>query len=456
LGVTIGFVTGRLPVVRRILEPGISLLKAAPFITLIPLSMRIFGLSELGKVFLIAWIAATVSWLIVHQAVLKTPDELYWLWRCSGEGRFKWVTLVLIPCHFENLRSALRASASLAIIVVAAVEMGGVYERSSQFWWSEGLGYRVFRAMDVGRDDQMLGCITIFAVLGLCVDWLVVNLATFAAVGARCCMIAKARRGLLRVRKVSLNRNRHRSTVSNLAIGVEYTGYGERTVFQGFHCEILGRETLTVIGPSGCGKTTLLKAIASLSAPGFAYLAKVEKKPSGEGLRPSEIAIVFQDGSVFEHLTVWDNVTFGRNGRSTEGRRWAFEVLQQCGIDEIGDRLAGNLSGGQRQRLAFALALSNRPELLLLDEPFGALDAITRRKLQEFYCGHIQGRIPCVFVTHSLDEAITVGNRVRVGLGADGEMVVEKSGRSIAEWEESEDYLNDRNRLIHRLRLITS
>lgn len=174
LGISLGIVTARIKLVRFFVESPITLFKASPFITLIPLSLRIFGLAEMGKFMLIGWIAFTVSWVITHEGVQQMPRELRWLWRSTKASSITWFTHVIVPYNWPHICASIRASANLSLIVVAAVEMGGAYERSTGYWWSEGLGYRVFRALDVGRDDLMLAGITVFAVCGLAIDNLVV------------------------------------------------------------------------------------------------------------------------------------------------------------------------------------------------------------------------------------------------------------------------------------------
>lgn len=155
---------------RSLLEGFLVLCRAVPFISLLPLTTRLFGLTETGKFFLVAWASATVSWIVIHDRALNVPQMLVWRARSLGISTSRWVRQILIPACSEGIYSGLRASLSLGLIVVAVAEMSGVYERSTGLWWSEGLGYRLFRSLDESRDDLLLASILSFAALGIALD----------------------------------------------------------------------------------------------------------------------------------------------------------------------------------------------------------------------------------------------------------------------------------------------
>lgn len=454
VGIAFGLLTGRNPFLRWFAEPPINFFKAAPFITLIPLSLRVFGLAEIGKFFLIGWISATVSWLIVHQAVLKMPEKLVWLWKSAGASSVSWILFVLIPHNWRHLASSLRASASLALIVVAAVEMGGVYERSSGYWWSEGLGYRVFRALDVGRDDTMLACITVFSAVGLLLDRCVV--LTTRLIGTACSHASKrwSRRkaSLLGRNAATLEKTKAGSPSSHgtVSVRVEGAGYGASIVISKLQLRIEEGHTLVVLGPSGCGKTTLLQAIAKVASRGFWSRSEISLNGAEHRELPaSDIGVVFQDCSVFDHLTVIENVLLGLGSKNDEQNAW--RLLTEFQIEKYATQRAAQLSGGERQRLAIAMALGHDPKILLFDEPFGSLDSITRRTMQRFFVEQVHGRIPCLFVTHSLDEAILLGNVVRVGISDGSEVEIDRHGQSFDAFESSEVCLHYRRILLQRI-----
>jgi NitT/TauT family transport system ATP-binding protein len=181
--------------------------------------------------------------------------------------------------------------------------------------------------------------------------------------------------------------------------------------------EVRGGETFVIIGPSGCGKTTLLKAIAGFLRPTRGRLL-VEGKPAREP--GPDRAVVFQDfDQLFAWKTVRDNVVYAlrvaRNLPTAQAREKADLMLELVDISRAADRYPHELSGGMKQRAAIARALALEPTMLLMDEPFGALDAITRNQLQIELKGiHERTGVTIVLVTHSIQESIYLGDRVMV------------------------------------------
>lgn len=182
--------------------------------------------------------------------------------------------------------------------------------------------------------------------------------------------------------------------------------------------EIRHREFVSVIGPSGCGKSTLIKILAGLDYP-TSGLVVVDGLPvEGPG---ADRGMVFQSYTLFPWLTVLQNVTFGPSMKGTpkfRAQRKALEWLELVGLGEFADAYPAQLSGGMKQRVAIARALANQPRILLMDEPFGALDAQTRASMQ----AHLlriwnEVNVTILFITHDLDEAIYLSDRIVV-LGA--------------------------------------
>lgn len=176
-------------------------------------------------------------------------------------------------------------------------------------------------------------------------------------------------------------------------------------------------ELLAVVGPSGCGKSTLLRAVAGLITP-----TGGEIRIDGDLVSrvPENLAVVFQDysRSLFPWLTVAGNVALPLRGRGLdrrERRAAAEEALDSVGLAGAGDRYPSQLSGGMRQRVAIARALACRPALLLMDEPFGSVDAQTREDLEDLLL-RVRGhrRMTIVLITHDIDESVYVGDRVVV------------------------------------------
>jgi NitT/TauT family transport system ATP-binding protein len=177
--------------------------------------------------------------------------------------------------------------------------------------------------------------------------------------------------------------------------------------------EVRDNEFMTIIGPSGCGKTTLLRIIAGLIPYDRGEVTIDGRVVTGPG---PERAVVFQNFALMPWANVLTNVTFGLDVRGTpkeESHAKALELIKLVGLDGFENRLPKELSGGMQQRVGLARALAVQPQILLMDEPFGALDEQTRRLLQEqLLVLWERERKTVVFITHSMDEAVMLGDRV--------------------------------------------
>lgn len=177
--------------------------------------------------------------------------------------------------------------------------------------------------------------------------------------------------------------------------------------------EIRPGEFVCLLGPSGCGKSTLLNAIAGFSLPTSGTLEVSGKPVTAPG---PDRGMVFQEYALFPWMTVEANIAFGLDIRGTgneEKARIVNELLEMLGLKEFRHRFPKDLSGGMRQRVAIARVLALDPPIMLMDEPFGALDALTRRSLQDelLRIWRSVGKT-IVFVTHSIEEAVYLGSRV--------------------------------------------
>ena len=173
-----------------------------------------------------------------------------------------------------------------------------------------------------------------------------------------------------------------------------------------------------LLGPSGSGKTTILRMVAGLESPDSGDILlggrRVNDVPAGK----RGIGFVFQNYALFRHMTVWENVAFGLKVQKTDKeliRQRVDELVELVGLKDFADRYPEQLSGGQRQRVAFARALAPRPELLLLDEPFAAIDAKVRKELRQWLRSTIHKLgITSIFVTHDQDEAVEVADDINI------------------------------------------
>ena len=198
--------------------------------------------------------------------------------------------------------------------------------------------------------------------------------------------------------------------------------FGAFTALDGVSLEARDGEFLALLGPSGSGKTTLLRILAGLELPDSGRISIAGEDMSDRPARDRRVGFVFQHYALFRHMTVADNIGFGlavrprssRPARREIARRVA-ELLDLVQLSEIGTRYPSQLSGGQRQRVALARALAVEPRILLLDEPFGALDAKVRKDLRRWLREvHDRTGLTSVFVTHDQEEALDLADRVVV------------------------------------------
>jgi sulfate transport system ATP-binding protein len=206
-------------------------------------------------------------------------------------------------------------------------------------------------------------------------------------------------------------------TISNLT---KY--FGTYKALDNINLEVNSGELLALLGPSGCGKTSLLRIIGGLEVADSGSLLFHGEEIQQRDARERNVGFVFQHYALFRHMTVFENVAFGlrvkpkkQRHNETEIKRRVHELLNLVQLDWLHDRFPAQLSGGQRQRIALARALAVEPKILLLDEPFGALDAQVRKELRRWLRRlHDDLHITSIFVTHDQEEALEVADRVVV------------------------------------------
>lgn len=188
--------------------------------------------------------------------------------------------------------------------------------------------------------------------------------------------------------------------------------YGDTVAVDGVSFEVRRGTVMVLLGPSGCGKTSILYALAGLK-PDF------EGEVSVLGIRPSlgrrDMSIILQDYGLLPWKTVEDNIELGLRFRGEKHPPIVEQLMQRLGLLESRHKYPNQLSGGQKQRVAIARALSVTPRLLLMDEPFSALDALTREEMQELFLQlQEEWRVTTILVTHSLEEALFLGDQIIV------------------------------------------
>jgi sulfate transport system ATP-binding protein len=198
--------------------------------------------------------------------------------------------------------------------------------------------------------------------------------------------------------------------------------FGKTVVCDNVNLDIASGELVALLGPSGSGKTSLLRIIAGLERPDSGTVAFHGADATYDDVRDRHVGFVFQHYALFGHMSIFENVAFGLRVRpkatrpnEAKIREKVMELLKLVQLDWLADRYPHQLSGGQRQRIALARALAVEPKVLLLDEPFGALDAKVRKELRRWLRRlHDEMHVTSVFVTHDQDEAMEVADRVVV------------------------------------------
>ncbi|NHZ61061.1 sulfate/molybdate ABC transporter ATP-binding protein [Massilia genomosp. 1] len=196
--------------------------------------------------------------------------------------------------------------------------------------------------------------------------------------------------------------------------------FGDFVALDNVSLQFPSGELTALLGPSGCGKTTLLRIIAGLEHPDSGHVLLDGQDASDRHVRERQVGFVFQHYALFKHMTVFENVAFGlrvkpRKDRPNEQqiRHKVQQLLELVQLDWLADRHPPQLSGGQRQRIALARALAVEPRVLLLDEPFGALDAKVRKELRRWLRRlHDDLHVTSIFVTHDQEEALEVSDQV--------------------------------------------
>jgi len=220
------------------------------------------------------------------------------------------------------------------------------------------------------------------------------------------------------------------------------SGEGPVTALDNIHFDVHRREFISVIGPSGCGKSTLIRIVAGLETPSSGQILIDGEPVLGPG---ADRGMVFQGYTLFPWLSVKKNVMFGLKmkgvSKSTAERK-ALEWLDVVGLADFANHYPAQLSGGMKQRVAIARALANEPRILLMDEPFGALDAQTRASMQAHLLRIWESvDVTILFITHDLDEAIYLSDRVVV-LGAHPGRILEVIDVPVARSRSPEQFLS--------------
>lgn len=206
----------------------------------------------------------------------------------------------------------------------------------------------------------------------------------------------------------------------NIAVHQLNKRFGQFTALNNVSLDFPDGELTALLGPSGCGKTTLLRIIAGLEFADSGQVLLDGQDASQQHVRDRQVGFVFQHYALFKHMTIFENIAFGlrvkpKNVRPSEAqiKEKVTKLLELVQLDWLADRYPPQLSGGQRQRIALARALAVEPRVLLLDEPFGALDAKVRKELRRWLRRlHDELHVTSIFVTHDQEEALEVADKI--------------------------------------------
>ena len=208
---------------------------------------------------------------------------------------------------------------------------------------------------------------------------------------------------------------------------VYHTKKGDYTAIDEVDIQVLDNDFVCIVGPSGCGKSTLLRMMAGLDFPTSGVLMIDNREINEPG---ADRGMVFQTYTLFPWLTVSDNIKYGlklRNLSKEESEEITNKYLKAIGLEKFKDSYPKELSGGMKQRVAIARALANSPEVLLMDEPFGALDPQTKSQMQLLLREIWQVEKPTViFVTHDIDEAVFLANKIYIMSANPGKIIKEQ------------------------------
>ena len=248
--------------------------------------------------------------------------------------------------------------------------------------------------------------------------------------------------------------------IDNISMRFELPNGGHVQALQNVSLDIKSGELMSVLGPSGCGKTTLLNIVAGFLAPTEGSIILNDKKVVGPS---ADRGMVFQQGALFEWMTVRENVSFGPDmaGISrAESKENVEHLLEVVGLGDFKEKAIYELSGGMQQRVALARCLANDPDVILMDEPLGALDALTREKMQGLVLDlwRETGKT-IILITHSVEEALLLGERLLVMAPRPGRVHKEYRlpfadlgvGNDLREVKKHKDYANTREEILEMI-----
>ncbi len=387
-----GIAMGFIPWIRAMLQPFVSAFSLIPPITVLPILFIMVGLDEASKIALIFVGTAPVMLRAVALAVEEIPKELIVKAQTLGASTWQMILRLVLPQVLPKLIVAIRFALIPAWIYLVSAEAIAA---------TSGLGYRIFLVRRFLAMDVILPYVAWITLIAWLMDTLLVMLQ----------------------RRAFPWFQPEQADMSAVVLDKVWKEYGDAIVLERISLEIAPRSFVALVGPSGCGKTTLLRMLLGEERP-----TRGSIQVYGKPLKPEPDAdrgVVFQRYSVFPHMTVLDNVLVGYEFEKSPVRARLFGAARRAARSEAEKLIAAvgltgheskypaALSGGMQQRLALAQALARKPKILLLDEPFGALDPGIRGDIHALMLDlWNSSELTVIMVTHDLSEAFRLGSRV--------------------------------------------
>jgi NitT/TauT family transport system ATP-binding protein len=444
LGVLIGFLLGLVAAFKEVFTPAFELLRPIPPIAWIPIAVALLGIGNPSAWFVIfigAFYPVLTNTLLGVSGVEKLHVEAAKVLGASGLRSFFHVVL---PSSLPSVFAGLRVGLGFAWMCVVAAEM---------FASRSGLGYAIQLNRQVFQLDRVVAGMITIAIVGFIMSQLMARLEWLFVPWRReflakdfftSIVTPRPRLPTLRndpTEDARLARGRSNwispssspiagwDSLGGTSVSIERLQFaypGNPPVLRDINLEVKPREVFCILGVSGCGKSTLLRLLAGLETTYSGSIAI-----GGEQLSDhrADVTMVFQNFSLFPWKSVEKNVRFAIDQRDTSDslrREEARQLLRLVGLAHKARTYPHQLSGGQQQRVAFARALAKRPRLLLLDEPFSALDSLTRETLQDEVSDLFKRTgITVIMVTHDIAEAIFMADRIAIMSPSGGKMLGE-------------------------------
>ena len=381
IGLILGIMVGLTRLGEELFDASMQMLRMVPYPAVIFLFIIWFGIGETAKVLLIGLATLFPMYLNTSNGVRNVDKRVVEAARSFGVHGWALVRRVVVPLAMPSIMTGLRFSAGISVIALVFTESIGA---------NQGIGYLVSQADSLQQIPMLWWCASSFTRCSASgpTSW-------SASSSASACRGDGTRRSDEPLPPIGTD-------LAAVVHGVT-KAFGARDVLADLDVTVAQGEFVALLGASGSGKTTLLRILAGLDTAG-----------SGDVLVPEVRTVVFQEPRLVASQRVWRNVVLGLP-RAQATRERAVSALQEVGLAPQADAWPGTLSGGEAQRVALARALVREPQLLLLDEPFAALDALTRLRMQQLVADLCARHRPGVLlVTHDVEEAVLLADRVMV------------------------------------------